>query len=99
MTGVQTCALPIYTAAKAAEIDGLKAQIAAKDAEIAALRDGATLISLISPALHPDLVAELQEHCKRETAPYKFPRIVEFATELPKTASGKVRRALLREDG
>ncbi len=42
------------------------------------------------------LARELQEHCKRETAPYKFPRIVEFATELPKTASGKIKRARLR---
>jgi acetyl-CoA synthetase len=44
----------------------------------------------------PDLIKELQDHVKRETAPYKYPRIVEFAAELPKTASGKVRRALLR---
>jgi acetyl-CoA synthetase len=44
----------------------------------------------------PGLAAELQEHVKRETAPYKYPRIVDFAEELPKTASGKVRRALLR---
>jgi acetyl-CoA synthetase len=43
-----------------------------------------------------ELARELQEHCKRETAPYKFPRIVEFATELPKTASGKIKRAVLR---
>jgi acetyl-CoA synthetase len=43
-----------------------------------------------------ELVRELQEHCKRETAPYKFPRIVEFAEELPKTTSGKIRRAELR---
>jgi acyl-coenzyme A synthetase/AMP-(fatty) acid ligase len=43
-----------------------------------------------------ELARELQEHCKRETAPYKFPRLVEFATELPKTATGKVRRAALR---
>jgi acyl-coenzyme A synthetase/AMP-(fatty) acid ligase len=42
------------------------------------------------------LVAELQEHCKRATAPYKFPRIVEFAAELPKTQSGKIKRAELR---
>ncbi|HVD39048.1 MAG TPA: AMP-binding protein [Solirubrobacterales bacterium] len=42
------------------------------------------------------LVRDLQEHCKRETAPYKFPRIVEFAEELPKTSSGKIKRALLR---
>jgi acyl-coenzyme A synthetase/AMP-(fatty) acid ligase len=43
-----------------------------------------------------ELARELQEHCKRETAPYKFPRIVEFAAELPKTPSGKIKRAALR---
>jgi len=42
------------------------------------------------------LAGELQDHVKHETAPYKYPRIVEFAPELPKTTSGKVRRALLR---
>jgi acetyl-CoA synthetase len=45
----------------------------------------------------PALARELQEHVKRETAPYKYPRIVDFAEELPKTTSGKVRRAALRE--
>jgi acyl-coenzyme A synthetase/AMP-(fatty) acid ligase len=43
-----------------------------------------------------ELAAELQEHVKRVTAPYKYPRIVEFADELPKTPSGKIRRAELR---
>ena len=43
-----------------------------------------------------ELAKELQDHVKAETAPYKYPRIVEFAQELPKTASGKIRRALLR---
>jgi acetyl-CoA synthetase len=43
------------------------------------------------------LTAELQDHVKQETAPYKYPRIVDFAAELPKTASGKVQRAVLRE--
>jgi len=43
------------------------------------------------------LAAELQEHVKAQTAPYKYPRIVEFAAELPKTSSGKIRRAELRE--
>lgn len=43
-----------------------------------------------------ELARELQEHCKRETAPYKFPRIVEFTAELPKTSSGKIKRAQLR---
>jgi acyl-coenzyme A synthetase/AMP-(fatty) acid ligase len=43
-----------------------------------------------------ELARELQEHVKRETAPYKYPRIVEFVAELPKTASGKIKRAELR---
>ena len=44
----------------------------------------------------PALARELQEHVKHETAPYKYPRIVEFVGELPKTASGKIKRAQLR---
>jgi acyl-coenzyme A synthetase/AMP-(fatty) acid ligase len=44
-----------------------------------------------------DLARELQDHVKAETAPYKYPRIVDFTSELPKTASGKIQRALLRE--
>jgi acyl-coenzyme A synthetase/AMP-(fatty) acid ligase len=43
------------------------------------------------------LARELQDHVKAQTAPYKYPRIVEFVAELPKTASGKVRRAALRD--
>jgi acyl-coenzyme A synthetase/AMP-(fatty) acid ligase len=43
-----------------------------------------------------ELARELQEHVKGQTAPYKYPRIVEFATELPKTTSGKIKRAELR---
>jgi acyl-coenzyme A synthetase/AMP-(fatty) acid ligase len=43
-----------------------------------------------------DLVRELQDHAKRVTAPYKYPREIEFVPELPKTRSGKIRRAELR---
>ena len=43
------------------------------------------------------LVKELQEHVKRLTAPYKYPRIIEFVDELPKTISGKIKRAELRK--
>jgi acetyl-CoA synthetase len=46
-----------------------------------------------------ELAAELQDHVKRVTAPYKYPRIIEFAEELPKTPSGKIRRADLRAGG
>ncbi len=42
------------------------------------------------------LVKELQQHVKRETAPYKYPRIIEFVDELPKTISGKIRRVEIR---
>ena len=42
------------------------------------------------------LVKELQEHVKRTTAPYKYPRIIEFVSELPKTISGKIRRVEIR---
>jgi acetyl-CoA synthetase len=49
---------------------------------------------------HPseELAKELQEHVKKVTAPYKYPRIVEFVTELPKTISGKIRRVQIREE-
>jgi acyl-coenzyme A synthetase/AMP-(fatty) acid ligase len=43
------------------------------------------------------LARELQEHVKERTAPYKYPRIVDFAPSLPKTASGKIQRAKLRD--
>ena len=43
-----------------------------------------------------DLIKELQQHVKRETAPYKYPRIIEFVDELPKTISGKIRRVEIR---
>src|SRR5207247_10726796 len=44
-----------------------------------------------------ELAAQLQEHCKRVTAPYKYPREIEFVSELPKTRSGKIRRVELRK--
>ena len=72
------------------------AAVAAPDEErgavvraVVVLRDGHT------PS--PALAKELQEHVKRETAPYKYPRIVDFAPALPKTSSGKIKRAELRE--
>lgn len=44
------------------------------------------------------LIAELQNHVKVTTAPYKYPRIIEFVTELPKTISGKIRRVEIRKN-
>jgi acyl-coenzyme A synthetase/AMP-(fatty) acid ligase len=45
----------------------------------------------------PELVKALQEHVKKVTAPYKYPREIEFVSELPKTISGKIRRVELRK--
>jgi acetyl-CoA synthetase len=44
-----------------------------------------------------ELVLSLQEHVRTATAPYKYPRAIDFVTELPKTISGKIRRVELRE--
>ncbi len=45
-----------------------------------------------------DLVKEIQNHVKHVTAPYKYPRVIEFVEELPKTISGKIRRAAIRKE-
>jgi acetyl-CoA synthetase len=57
---------------------------------VVVLRDGHTPSDALAKAL--------QDHVKAETAPYKYPRIVDFTDALPRTASGKVRRAVLRGD-
>ena len=44
-----------------------------------------------------ELVKELQDYVKHETAPYKYPRIIEFVDQLPKTINGKIRRAAIRQ--
>ncbi|MDX6590785.1 MAG: acetyl-CoA synthetase, partial [Solirubrobacterales bacterium] len=64
------------------------AAVAAPDAE-----RGSVVRAIVVPRDREpseELARELQEHCKLQTAPYKFPRIVEFAEELPKTSSGKI---------
>ena len=45
----------------------------------------------------PELIKELQNHVKKVTAPYKYPRVIEFVDELPKTISGKIRRVEIRK--
>ena len=44
-----------------------------------------------------ELTKELQKHVKKLTAPYKYPRVVEYVDELPKTVGGKIKRALIRK--
>jgi acetyl-CoA synthetase len=72
------------------------AAVAAPDEERGSVVRAVVVLRGEDYAPSPELVRELQEHVKRETAPYKYPRIIDFAAELPKTASGKVKRAQLR---
>ncbi len=57
----------------------------------------ATVILAKSYTASEELVKGLQDHVKKVTAPYKYPRIIEFVTELPKTISGKIRRVEIRQ--
>lgn len=59
----------------------------------------ATIILAKNYQASDELSKELQEHVKRVTAPYKYPRIIEFVAELPKTISGKIRRVEIRGQG
>jgi 2-aminobenzoate-CoA ligase len=54
---------------------------------------------IVAPGVTPDaqLAAELQDYVKREIAPYKYPRAIEFVTQLPKTETGKLKRFALRQ--
>jgi acetyl-CoA synthetase len=58
----------------------------------------ATVVLAKGYSASDELKAELQNHVKKTTAPYKYPRIVEFVAELPKTISGKIRRVQIREE-
>jgi acetyl-CoA synthetase len=58
----------------------------------------ATVVLAKGYAPSDELKLELQNHVKEVTAPYKYPRIVEFVTELPKTISGKIRRVQIRQE-
>jgi acetyl-CoA synthetase len=57
----------------------------------------ATIVLTKNYTASEELKKEIQEHVKRVTAPYKYPRIVEFVPELPKTISGKIRRVEIRD--
>lgn len=57
----------------------------------------ATVVLTKNYTASEDLLKELQEHVKKVTAPYKYPRIIEFVKELPKTISGKIRRVEIRQ--
>jgi acetyl-CoA synthetase len=57
----------------------------------------ATVVLIKEYRASDELAVELQNHVKKITAPYKYPRIIEFVTELPKTISGKIKRKEIRE--
>lgn len=57
----------------------------------------ATIVLTADYEASPELAKEIQDHVKQVTAPYKYPRVVEFVDELPKTISGKIRRVEIRE--
>jgi acetyl-CoA synthetase len=54
---------------------------------------------ILKPGIKPSegLIREIQNHAKRVTAPYKYPRAIEFVESLPKTVSGKIKRNELRD--
>ena len=56
----------------------------------------ATVVLAKGYAPSPELTKELQNHVKKMTAPYKYPRIIEYVDELPKTVGGKIKRAEIR---
>lgn len=58
----------------------------------------ATIVLVKGTVASDELVKEVQNYVKTHTAPYKYPRIVEFVDELPKTISGKIRRVQIREE-
>ena len=73
------------------------AAVSAPDEERGAIVRAVVVLRDSARARDPEFVRELQDHVKAETAPYKYPRVIEFVDELPKTASGKIKRAQLRE--
>ncbi len=85
---VESALVAHHAVAEAAAVSAPDEERGAVVRAVVVLRDGH------NPS--PELARELQEHVKHLTAPYKYPRIVDFAAELPKTTSGKVKRAQLR---
>ena len=75
----------------------LECAVTAAPDEIRGLVVKATVVLAKGFTPSDELKKELQEHVKKTTAPYKYPRIVEFVSELPKTISGKIKRGEIRK--
>ena len=78
----------------------IECAVTAAPDEIRGLVVKATVVLAAGYEASPELTKELQTFVKKETAPYKYPRIVEYVDELPKTIGGKIKRKLIRtQDG
>ena len=106
MTGVQTCALPICIGPFEVE-SAVMTHPAVVECAITGVPDPirgqvvkATIVlsKEYKDKAGDELAKEIQNYVKQVTAPYKYPRVVEFVDELPKTISGKIRRVAIRED-
>ena len=82
----------------AAEIDVLECAVVGWPDERRGQVVKAVVVAREGAAPGPDLAKTLQEHVKQTLAPYKYPRIVEFADRLPRTGTGKLQRHALRAD-
>lgn len=89
---VEAALLSHPAVAEAAAVSAPDSERGAVVRAVVVLRDGDPAADEGGEALKQELIA----HCRTVTAPYKAPRIVEFAAELPKTSTGKIRRAALR---
>jgi acetyl-CoA synthetase/medium-chain acyl-CoA synthetase len=77
----------------------LDAAVVGKPDELRGQIVKAFVIPRLEATVGEDLRRALQQHCKQNAAPYKYPREIEFVTELPQTISGKTRRVELRQRG
>jgi benzoate-CoA ligase len=78
--------------------DVLEAAVVAWPDENKLMKPKAFVVLKAGAAADPDTAQRLQEHCRQRLAPYKYPRWIEFRSDLPKTATGKIQRFKLRAE-
>ncbi|PMZ18103.1 benzoate-CoA ligase family protein, partial [Pseudomonas sp. FW306-02-F08-AA] len=78
--------------------DVLEVAVAAWPDEDCLIRPKALVVLKPSGKPNEAMALALREHCRKQLATFKYPRWIEFRTELPKTATGKIRRFKLREE-
>ena len=95
---VRTCLIFEVESALMTHPAVLECAITAADDPVRGQVVKATIVLTKQYTASDELKKELQNHVKKVTAPYKYPRIVEFVDELPKTTSGKIMRAQIRRN-